>query len=815
MLSRIWVIATFLVLAACGGGGGGSSPSATAPSGLSYAPAPAFVVNRPIAAITPTVSGTVSSYSVSPALPAGLSLNATSGAISGTPTTVAAAAAYTVTAANSVGSTSATVSITVVDTAPVFTYERTQLTLTTGVPITIAPMSTGGSVTQWSVSPSLPAGLALDATNGTISGSPTVTSTSAQYVVSAQNSGGTATFGLTISVDSGVLLQLGHTTTVLAIRQDSDRVLSLDGEGRWILWNASTGASIANGDSNCGTSLCASSLQLAGGAFVILVSGGLEARSAADGRLLHTFDLSTLGAWYKVSDDGSYLYAGSTTELTAWSLTGTRLFTRPGNYWYAKPYAYGTATELRVVSVPGAGSVEKIAVPSGESSMGPAFLGDFHSWFLDGERFLTKVGNTIHVYGLDGQLQDTKVLSTLSDLTGQGEWFWTRDGVTLDIYAVGASASAAASYTLSSSGDKVIPSRLTIGVLANASRALSIVDLAGATPNKIDVTLPLDASETYAARENSGWLVGNYWGVIADAPSSLPSPRYLNPGLARSIVASTNRIAVATAKGAILYFDAATREQEGQIDFGSSKVLLSSDGTVLAALSDTTSPSTLKIFALPSGAQIQTESYVDSDPEYLVNVSLSRSGQVFGKLLDSRSTASYRREVTPVGGGSVIWSDTVADDPSYPRGASLNIHLGSNGDRIAVASREPHPDTVTNVFVNASLASTIAGWPSGWIDDERLLLNRYVYGRGNIPTYSTTVVVSRTGEVLQSFTGRETSEFQTVDANSIYRARSNDIISLGDGQQLWTSATLSKGEGAVTGSHVVFSTHNSVRIEPY
>ena len=56
-------------------------------------------------AITPTVTGTVTSYSVSPALPAGLSLNASNGQISGTPTVSAAPATYTVTATNSGGST--------------------------------------------------------------------------------------------------------------------------------------------------------------------------------------------------------------------------------------------------------------------------------------------------------------------------------------------------------------------------------------------------------------------------------------------------------------------------------------------------------------------------------------------------------------------------------------------------------------------------------------------------------------------------------------------------------------------------------------
>jgi hypothetical protein len=86
-----------------------------APSNLVY---PQTMISASVRqAITPdipTVTGAVSSYSVSPALPTGLSLSTTTGAISGTPTTAVAQTAYTVTATNAGGNTTTIVTITVI-----------------------------------------------------------------------------------------------------------------------------------------------------------------------------------------------------------------------------------------------------------------------------------------------------------------------------------------------------------------------------------------------------------------------------------------------------------------------------------------------------------------------------------------------------------------------------------------------------------------------------------------------------------------------------------------------------------------------------
>ncbi|MCP5495760.1 MAG: putative Ig domain-containing protein [Leptospiraceae bacterium] len=173
------------------------------PTSLTYVGSPyTFTKGVGISTITPTFNGTLTSCTASPGLPSGLSINNLTCEISGTPTVLQTATNYTITASNSHGFATANISITVNDVAPTsLSYAGNPFVFTKDTLITTVSPTFTGTPTSYSVSPSLPTGLSIHLTTGQLAGTPTVLATVNTYTVTATNTGGSTTFGLTITVN--------------------------------------------------------------------------------------------------------------------------------------------------------------------------------------------------------------------------------------------------------------------------------------------------------------------------------------------------------------------------------------------------------------------------------------------------------------------------------------------------------------------------------------------------------------------------------------------------------------------------------------
>ena len=144
--------------------------------------------------------GSVTTYGINASLPSGVSFGTNNGTIYGTPTELWTQTSYMVWANNSGGSSVAYLNITVVEELAIINILPSSATITRGYDMAdINANNTGGDVSSWSISPALPLGLSLD--NGTIQGRPLVNMSATTFTIYANNSGGSATATLTLTIN--------------------------------------------------------------------------------------------------------------------------------------------------------------------------------------------------------------------------------------------------------------------------------------------------------------------------------------------------------------------------------------------------------------------------------------------------------------------------------------------------------------------------------------------------------------------------------------------------------------------------------------
>ncbi|MGB0312916.1 MAG: putative Ig domain-containing protein, partial [Poseidonia sp.] len=150
---------------------------------------------------SPDVSG--ATCGISPALPTGMSLTSGTCAITGTPTVTAVNATYTVWANISGQSFSGQVWLEVGLNTPILSYSPTSYTYTKDSAISpVIPTNTGGEISTWELEGGLlPAGLNFGTSNGTFWGTPTAIVSASTYTVWANNSAGSGSTTITLTVN--------------------------------------------------------------------------------------------------------------------------------------------------------------------------------------------------------------------------------------------------------------------------------------------------------------------------------------------------------------------------------------------------------------------------------------------------------------------------------------------------------------------------------------------------------------------------------------------------------------------------------------
>jgi len=803
---------------------------------------------------TPTVSGTVSSYTVSPALPAGLAIDPTSGIISGTPTAISQQTSYTITATNSSGSTTAAVAIAVNLPAPTaLVYPQSSITAIAGDSIASDVPNLSQASLSFSVAPSLPAGLHLDSATGVLYGTPTKSASQQDYTITASNSGGavSAVVKLAVLAAPTVLLELGHGSQVTGVLKAANRTLSIDYDDHWVLWDSTTKAMIASGQAGPafvllgGILVYTHQIAIAGQIMAISVPNGIEIRSAVDGHLMTVAISPGLGQqsalnnaghlpWWRLASDGSYVAVGSETALSIFDLSGKLVVSKAGAYTESRPFAGPGA--VRIANGPaGQNVIETVSIANGSSSIGAAFSGAFNSWFLDGNRFLTNLSSSVWVYSKDSAQEALMSLPSVENLTGQGNWVWTFDraatGYPVNVYSIGG---ISPSFTFTASAldlNYAMGSGTAIGILNQSG--VHIVDLAGNTPVLADYVSPMKGYSTYSgpgecqqalgcpfiATSASDWALAFSNGALLDGPSLATTPEYFDYGQANSIAGAAQSVAVAAGNGEIVVLDLAQHTQIANIPFSARTLMLSSDGSVLAASGAAKDflydgDQLLNIYSLPSASVTHSFSYPSSSNNLLLEFALASGGQTIAQasgVFSSSNPSTYTNVVSDLSGTTTYWTDHINSSQTQnsldlPQ---LYLSLSPNG----AALSEYSSTNTTNLIQNGSLKSAVPGLSVGWLDDARVLVNQY--NSSSSASYTGANIYSPQGALLSSSVLPELKYVLPVTTDTVYAPSKNAIYSLSSGQLIWSgtypeSAVFNVPIGAISGSLVVYQSGHRI-----
>ncbi|WP_437952023.1 hypothetical protein WME98_15655 [Sorangium sp. So ce296] len=561
--------------------------------------------------------------------------------------------------------------------------------------------------------------------------------------------GGAASFGPcgTSSLSLGApeaFLDLGHERRLARLFVSGGRVLSWDYE-RWILWDTDTGAAIAGGRApggiDPGDPLAGEpESELPGGVAlrgdVVLVQTNpqhaFELRSAVDGSLLASVTAEYDDAG--LATDGSYAWTRnlSARTITLFSTAGVERWSAAVSH-YGDVHAEPDALRVGPGIAPLQNSIAVLPADGSPPTVTPAFSGTFHAWFQDGERYLTTAGTTVRVYSKAAIQESIVNMPSIKHLAGTRDYFWSladgRPDDPLVIYRVGGGAVPVAEYPERADYRYTfVPTERALALLRQGEPRLDIIDLDGAEVSLSEHPLPLANNRSVTIDQDLRWAVSNGLGAIAHK-GTLTDPEgsgLLGCGALSAVAGSpSGHVALATASGKTLIYDTAALDARPSAiaPLHSSKVLLSSDGSLLAAragIDSYTEDRSLRLFSLPDGAELASL----SRDEVVQDFSMSFDGSTVGRtyLIDGRMT---ERVVSDWSGGAPLFQDT-----GILRPAPL---VSPDGHHFVVTDTVPTEGCgFTQFYEDGALVNAVPGCAIGWIDDTRVLVQTYVFNSNRI-----------------------------------------------------------------------------------
>ncbi|WP_437723060.1 hypothetical protein [Sorangium sp. So ce861] len=646
------------------------------------------------------------------------------------------------------------------------------------------------------------------------------------------------TSGLSLGAPEA-FLDLGHERRLARLFVSGGRILSWDYD-RWILWDTDTGTAIAGGHApggiDPGDPLAGEpESELPGGVAlrgdVVLVQTNpqhaFELRSAVDGSLLASVNAEYDDAG--LATDGSYAWARnlSARTITLFSTAGVERWSATVSH-YGDIHAAPDALRVGPGLAPLQNSVAVLPADGSPPTATPVFSGTFHSWFQDGERFLTTVGTTVRVYSKAGIQESIVNLPSTTRLAGTREYFWTlvnnRAGSPLQIYRVGGGAAPVAEYPERADHRYTfMPTERALALLRQGEPRLDIIDLDGAEVTLSEHQLPLADNLRVYIDQDLRWAVSNGLGVISHMGTltNLDSSGLLGCGALHSVTGSpSGHVALATASGKTLIYDTAALDAgpAAIVPFHSSKVLLSSDGSLLAARAADHSyavDKSLRLFSLPDGQELASL----SRDRLVLDFTMSFDGSTVGRTYHMGENAT-ERVVSDWSGGAPLFQDTGRRQP-----APL---VSPGGHHFVVTDTLPTEGCgFTQFYEDGGLVNAVPGCAIGWIDEARVLVQTYVRPIGSTRwTYQASMIYDELGNPVATpplpripngldsgyLDSRDEYGIQPVSATALYARYNGVLYDIDTGAAL---ATFPGRRSAAAGAFMVYPCGHGVCAETY
>jgi hypothetical protein len=181
-----------------------------------------------------------------------------------------------------------------------------------------------------------------------------------------------------------------------------------------------------------------------------------------------------------------------------------------------------------------------------------------------------------------------------------------------------------------------------------------------------------------------------------------------------------------------------------------------------------------------------------------------------GELRIARSLAGafvIERVTVPGGASTAAWFEINA--------SGQPIRLAPNGAAHAVSSEGLTPNSSTRIFVNGVLSTAANGWAVGWLDDNRLLVNRFRFSSTPpAAVFDGSVILDSAGQTVATPALPQMDRMQPLPSNRLYSPRYNQIFDVANGAVLWTSAApAGPQQGAASEDFVVFASGATVRAD--